>query len=32
MRKFLNPRLERGEVRIEDIELDHKCETICPQF
>ena len=25
MRKFLNPRLERGEVRIEDIELDHKC-------
>ena len=25
MRKLLNPRLERGEVRIEDIELDHKC-------
>ena len=25
MRKLLDPRLERGEVRIEDIELDHKC-------
>ena len=25
MRKLLDPRLEHGEVRIEDIELDHKC-------
>ena len=28
MRKFLNPRLERGEVRIEDIELDHKLFSV----
>ena len=25
MRSIRNPRLERGEVRIEDIALDHKC-------
>ena len=27
MRNLRNPQLERGEVRIEDIELDHKCRA-----
>ena len=30
MRNLRNPQLERGEVRIEDIKLDHKCRDDMP--